>query len=523
MEETRARPRLGRRRETSRRAELRAKGRTDRFPQRPWRLPEVPFPPLTLLSEDRIADIHEASMRVLEEVGMDFLHPEALHILQQGGAQVQSGSERVRFDRYLVEELVAKAPSQIAMHARNPAHSFVFGGNRLAFSMVASPPNVSDLEGGRRRGNRKDFQDLLRLAQSIHTIHLIGGYPVEPIDLPPATRHLDALADMVRLTDKVFHAYSLGRQRILDGIEIARIARGVSEEQLAREPSLITIVNTSSPLRLDKPMIEGIIEMAKRKQPIALTPFTLSGAMAPATIAGALVQQNAEALAAIAFTQMVKPGAPVIYGGFTSNVDMKSGAPAFGTPEYAKAVIAGGQLARNYGLPYRTSNVNASNTPDAQAAYESEMSLWALMLGHGNFIMHAAGWLEGGLTASFEKVMLDAEMIQMLVEFMQPIQVDEDELGFEAIKGVGPGGHFFGEPHTLARYETAFYPPILSDWRNFETWEEDGAQTASQRAHRLYKQILAEFEPPPLDPAIDEELEAFVERRKEEGGAPDLD
>lgn len=522
MEETRARPRLGRRRETSRRAELRGM-RSESFPQRPWRLPEVPFPPLTLLSEDRIADIHDASMRVLEEVGMDFLHHEALQILQHGGAQVQSGSQRVRFDRALVEEMVSKAPSHIFMHARNPAHNFVFGGNRMAFSMVASPPNVSDLEGGRRRGNRKDYQDLLRLGQAINTIHLLGGYPVEPVDLPPATRHLDALADMVRLTDKVFHAYSLGRQRILDGIEIARIARGISAEQMSREPSLVTVVNTSSPLRLDKPMIEGVIEMATRNQPIALTPFTLSGAMAPATIAGALVQQNAEALAAIAFAQMVNPGSPVLYGGFTSNVEMKSGAPAFGTPEYAKAVIAGGQLARHYGLPYRTSNVNASNLPDAQAAYESEMSLWALVLGHGNFIMHGAGWLEGGLTASFEKVMLDAEMIQMMVEFIQPIQVDEEELGFEAIKGVGPGGHFFGEPHTLARYETAFYPPIVSDWRNYETWAEEGARSTSERAHRLYKRILDEFEPPPLDPAIAEELEAFVARRTEEGGAPDLD
>ncbi len=278
------------------------------------------------------------------------------------------------------------------------------------------------------------------------------------------------------------------------------------------------VAGAMAPLRVKGVKAIGCLRLA-----ISMTPFTLSGAMAPATIAGALVQQNAEALAAIAFTQMVSPGAPVIYGGFTSNVDMKSGAPAFGTPEYAKAVIAGGQLARHYGLPYRTSNVNASNTPDAQAAYESEMSLWALMLGHGNFIMHGAGWLEGGLTASFEKVLLDAEMIQMLVEFMQPIAVDEDELGFEAIKGVGPGGHFFGEPHTLARYETAFYPPILSDWRNFETWEEDGSRSASERAHRLYKQILAEYEPPALDPAIAEELEAFVARRKEEGGAPDMD
>jgi trimethylamine--corrinoid protein Co-methyltransferase len=323
------------------------------------------------------------------------------------------------------------------------------------------------------------------------------------------------------LSDKAFHAYSLGRTRIRDALEIVRIARGIDADTLLREPSLFTIVNTSSPLRLDGPMIEGVIEMARHNQLVVITPFTLSGAMAPATLAGALAQQNAEALAGMTLAQLANPGAPVAYGGFTSNVDMKSGAPAFGTPEYTRAALVGGQLARRYGVPYRSSNANASNLADAQAAYESEMSLWGAVMGHANIVLHAAGWLEGGLCASFEKMVMDAEMLQMMAEVLGPVEVNEDTLALDAVREVGPGGHFFGAAHTLTRYESAFYSPLLSDWRNFETWQEDGSRSATERAHELYKDILAQFEAPPLDRAIAEELEAFVTRRKEEGGAVD--
>jgi trimethylamine--corrinoid protein Co-methyltransferase len=486
--------------------------------QMPWHQPENPLPPIRILSDDQVEKIHETSLRILEEIGMDFMHPEALAILAAAGADVTPGSQRVRFDRALVMNAVARAPAAFMLHARNPAHHLRMGGSHIAFASIGSAPNVSDLDGGRRVGNFKDYCDLIRLMQALNIVHLFGGYPVEPIDLHPSTRHLDALAAFVTLSDKAFHGYSLGRTRILDAIEIARIGRGIGRDQLLREPSLFTIVNTSSPLRLDGPMIEGVIEMARAGQVTVITPFTLSGAMAPATIAGALAQQNAEALAAIAFAQLVQPGAPMMYGGFTSNVDMKSGAPAFGTPEYAKAAIAGGQLARRYALPYRSSNTNASNAVDVQAAYESEMSLWAAIMGHANMVMHAAGWLEGGLRASFEKVVVDAELLQHMVGFLEPIVVDDDTLGLSAIREVGPGGHFFGAAHTLARYETAFYQPILSDWRNFESWQEAGAPDATQRANTLVKRILADYEPPPIDPAAGEELEAFVARRKEEGG-----
>jgi trimethylamine--corrinoid protein Co-methyltransferase len=487
--------------------------------QLPWRQVRNPYSPIEVLSADQIEAIHDASLTVLEEIGMDFLHPKALAILDRAGAQVESGTERVRFDRGLVEEAVAKAPSQFTLHARNPEHNVVIGGNNIVFATVGSAPNVSDIEGGRRDGNFQDYCDLLRLAQSLNIVHLMGGYPVEAVDLPPATRHLDCVQAFLTLSDKVAFSYSLGRTRIQDGLELTKIARGIDEEQLCREPSLFTVVNTSSPLRLDGPMIEGVIEMARRNQAVVMTPFTLSGAMSPATLAGALAQQNAEALASLAFAQIVNPGAPVVYGGFTSNVDMKSGAPAFGTPEYSKAALAGGQLARRYNLPYRSSNANACNVVDAQAAYESQMSLWAAVMGHANIVLHAAGWMEGGLTASFEKMVLDAEMLQMMAEFLRPIEVNEDTLGLDAIREVGPGGHFFGAAHTLARYETAFYAPILSDWRNFESWEEAGAVDATRRAHMLYKQILADYQAPPTDPAILEALDAFVARRKKEGGA----
>ncbi len=312
----------------------------------------------------------------------------------------------------------------------------------------------------------------------------------------------------------MWHPYALGRQRILDAVEMLAIARGASKDQLKREPGLFTVVNTSSPLRVDGPMLDGLTEMALAGQAIAVTPFTLAGAMAPLTLAGALTQQNAEALAVIAFSQMVRAGTPILYGGFTSNVDMKSGAPAFGTPEYAKAALAGGQLARRYRIPYRSSNANAANVPDAQAAWESMMSVWAAFMGHANLMLHGAGWMQGGLCASFEKMMMDAELLQMMASFAEPIEVTEATMAIDAMREVGPGGHFFGAAHTLARYETAFYAPILADWSNFEAWREAGEKSVLERANALWKRLLAEYKPPALDPAIDEALQDYVARRK---------
>jgi trimethylamine--corrinoid protein Co-methyltransferase len=490
------------------------------FEQPAFRKLKNPLQPTRLISEDELESIHRASLSVLKEIGVDVLHEEARRIMKAHGADVREGSERVRFDGDMILDLVANCPSEFTIHARNPAHNVRFGGDNVVFAQVASAPNCSDLDRGRRPGNQADYRNFLRLAQMHNIIHATGGYPVEPIDIHPSIRHLECIRDLATLTDKVFHIYSLGRERNLDGIEIARIARGVSREQLEREPSVFTIINTNSPLKLDVPMMEGIIQMASAGQVVVVTPFTLSGAMAPVTVAGALVQQNAEALAGIAFTQMVKKGAPVGYGGFTSNVDMKSGAPAFGTPEYMKAQLVGGQLARRYRIPYRTSNTCAANAVDAQAAYESVFSLWGAIQGGGNFLMHGAGWLEGGLRASYEKFILDVDLLQMVQEFLTPLDLSEDALALDAIRDVGPGGHFFGTPHTQSRYKTAFYSPVISDWRNFETWAEAGSPTAVEKANRVWKERLASYEEPYMDPAIREELDAFVGRRIAEGGAP---
>jgi len=488
--------------------------------QLPWRQYRNPYKPIEVLRPEQLEKIHEASLRILEEIGMEFLDAEALSILKAAGAKVDAASQRVKLDRGLVLESIAKVPHEVTLHARNPERNLTFGGNHVNFGSVASAPNVNDMDRGRRPGNFQDYCDLLKLVQTYNIVQFTGGYPVEPADRPPATRHLDAHLAAITLTDKLWHPYSLGRHRIADAIEMICIARGITKDQLKREPSLFSIVNSNSPLRLDGPMLQGLMEMARHGQPVVLTPFTLSGAMAPVTIAGALAQQNAEALAGITMIQLVAPGVPCMYGGFTSNVDMKSGAPAFGTPEYARAAMAGGQLARRYGFPYRSSNACAANAVDAQAAYESEMSIWGAVMGGVNMMLHGAGWMEGGLVASFEKFILDVEMLQMMGEFLQPLEVTDDTLGLDAMTDVGPGGHFFGTAHTMARYETAFYSPILSDWRNYESWRLAGALTAEQRANAIWKQALAEFQPPPLDPAITQALETFVAKRKEEGGVP---
>ena len=495
-----------------------AAGGRNPVPQLPRRKLKRLFPAMEIVSADELEAIHQASLKVLAEIGMDFTLPEAREMLKKAGATIEG--ERVRFDPAMIEELISTAPSEFTFHARNPENSQRMGGNNISFGTVASPPNSSDMDGGRRTGNHQDYRNFVKLGQYFNCINFLSGYPVEPIDIHASVRHLEALRDMVLLTDKPFHAYSLGRERIRDGIEIARIGRGISQEQLEREPSLFTIINTNSPLKLDTPMLQGILEMSSRNQIVCVTPFTLAGAMAPVTVAGALVEQNAEALAGIAFTQLVRKGAPVIYGGFTSNVDMKSGAPAFGTPEYMKATIVGGQLARRYKVPFRTSNTCAANTVDAQAAYESVFSLWGLTMGGGNLIMHGAGWLEGGLVASFEKFVLDCDLIQMVSEFMQPLETTEDALGVEAIREVGPGGHFFGAQHTLARYTNAFYSPIISDWRNNQQWLAAGKPEAWQKANAVWKQALADYQEPVIDPAVRDELNAFVDRRKAEGGAP---
>ena len=490
-----------------------------RVPQLPWTEVANPYSPMEVLSADQLEAIHLTSLRILEELGIEVMSPRALAVLGAAGAEVDPVAKTARLDRALVEAALKEAPASFVLTPRNAGKRVLMGGNRMNFGLVAGPPNVHDCTRGRRAGNYPDYCDFIRLAQYFNAIHLIGNQVCAPIELPANSRHLDTYRANLQYSDKVFHCTAIGAGRALDGVRMMAIARGLTLEQIAASPGVITIISVNSPRRYDEAMSEGLIAMAEHGQAVVITPFTLMGAMAPVSLAAALAQQNAEALFGVVLAQAVRPGAPVMYGAFTSNVDMRSGAPAFGTPENAKANIAGGQLARRYRLPYRTSNASASNAADAQGAYETEMSLWGAILGHGNLIYHAAGWQEGGLTASFEKLVLDVEMLQMMIEFLKPIVVNEQELGFEAIKGVPTGGHFFGEPHTMERYEHAFYRPLVSNWQSYENWQLGGGKDATQRATDIWQQALKEYEQPAMDPAIREQLSAYVTQRRADIGS----
>ncbi|MBL8669286.1 MAG: trimethylamine methyltransferase family protein, partial [Alphaproteobacteria bacterium] len=468
-------------------------------PQPPWAPIRNPMPPLALLDEEGLRRIDDTSLRVIEELGVEFLHEGALDAFARAGAQVDRATSLVRMERAMVRELVGKAPRRFKLHARNPERTLTLGDNTINIGPVGSPPNCSDLDRGRRPGAFADQVNLIKLHQALTCVHHSGGTPVEALDLPPESRHLDLYRAHSIYSDRAFMARSIGRDRVLDAIEIAALARGISKERLDAEPTLMTVLNVNSPRRVDKELLTGMMAMIEHGQAVCVTPFTLAGAMSPVTIAGALAQQSAEALAVIALMQILRPGTPAMFGGFTSNVDMKSGAPAFGTPEYVRATIIGGQIARRWGLPYRSSNVNASNCVDAQATYESAMSIWACVLAHAHFVHHGTGWLEGGLVASFEKSVVDAEMLHGMRAWLEPLDLSDDALAFDALKEVPPGGHFFGAAHTMARYETAFYRPLISDWRNFQSWVEAGSQTATQRANATWKKLLESYVEPPMD------------------------
>jgi len=492
------------------------------IPQLPARRVRNPYPPMQMLSADQLEAIHEASLHILENFGIEVMSPRALSLFEAAGATVDHATQNVRLDRGLVAEKIRTAPSSYALTPRNAANAVHLGGDTLNFTLVAGPPNVHDMERGRRAGNLADYSDFIRLAQHFNAITMIGNQVCAPVELASNNRHLDTYFANLTLSDKSFHVSAIGSGRALDGIEMMAIGRGLTLDQMAESPGVTTIISVNSPRRFDDMMSDGLMTMAEHGQSVAVTPFTLMGAMSPVTLAGALAQQNAEALFGVVLTQLVRPGAPVMYGAFTSNVDMRSGAPAFGTPENTKANIASGQLARRYNLPYRTTPGSASNAADAQGAYETMMALWGAVLGHGNLIYHAAGWQEGGLTASFEKFIIDVEMIQHMMEFLKPIEVNEGELALDALGRVPTGGHFFGDAHTLERYSTAFYQPMLSNWQNYEAWQESGGLDATARATRLWKKALEEYHQPAMEPDRLDALQAYVAKRKEAigGGEP---
>ena len=470
------------------------------------------------LKAEQLEQIHQNSLKILRDAGIKVLSPPLRQHLKSLGCLVDDENFLVRADADFIMEHIAKAPKQFTLTPRQTRHRLHIGGNHVNFGMVSGPPNASDRTRGRRPSTYQDFQDLMRLAQSLNNIHFLGNQAVATTDLPVHTRHLDCMFSALTLTDKITACMSVGRERVEDAVNMVALARGATLDELAKTPGAMTNINVNSPRVLDAEMSDGALAMAELGQMVIVTPFTLLGAMAPVSLPAALTQQNAEALFTLATIQSWRAGAPVVYGGFTSNVDMRSGAPAFGTPENTLANLAGGQLCRYYGLPYRSSGCSASNAVDAQAAYETQMALWGAIYGGAHLIYHAAGWMEGGLVASYEKTMLDGDMLDGFAKMLSAIDFAPSEFALDAISEVEAGGHFFGHPHTLERYKTAFFTPMLSDWQNFENWQASGSLDAYTRAEKCWQEVLENFTPPPMEAAIMESLQSYIAKRKEEIG-----
>lgn len=472
-----------------------------------------PWKPVEIFSEDQLQRLIGAAHQLLANLGMEIRSKAALDVFAKHGAVVDYETQMVRLPQDVVTQYRCLAPSSFVLKARNRARDLHVGGNVLNFGPVGGAPNVADLTRGRRYGDLAAFEEILKINQALGAVHWQGGVVCEPVDVPVSTRHLAMNLSHIFHSDQVWQARGVGAVPVLDALEMSAIEHGVSVEDLALEPTLMVITNVNSPRRVDEEILDGIMLMAQHGQAVCITPFTLMGAMAPITLAGALVQQTAEALAIIVLCQMIRAGTPCVMGGFTSNVDMRTGSPAFGTPENVHATLGGAQIARRLGLPYRSSAVTASPVVDAQSTYETGFSLWAAIMSHSNLITHAAGWLEGGLVNSYEKTVVDAEMLRGWAQMLKPVEFSDEDIGLSAIADIAPGGHFFGSAHTMARYETAFYRPILSDWSNFENWSEGGAKDATARAQDVWKKALASFEPPPLEDAKREALLDYVARR----------
>lgn len=475
--------------------------------------PVLEIPVYELLDDEGCELIHRESMKVLSEIGIDFYLPEALEILKAEGADVDG--ETVRFDPALVGEYVDRAPSTFQQIARNPENTLTIGGEHLVFAPVYGPPFVHDLKRGRRDATLQDFQNFVKLAYLSPYIHHSGGTIVEPADEPTATRHLDMLYAHIKYSDKPFMGSVMSRQNAVDSVEMVKLLFGA--EEIEANPALISLINISSPRRLDDRMLEALTVYARARQATIITPFILSGAMAPVTLAGTLIQQNAEALAGIVYAQMVQAGTPVVYGSFMTNVDLKSGAPVFGSPESQLALIASAQMARRYKLPFRSGGMFASSKiPDAQSAYESVMTMLPAVQSGANFILHAAGWLENGLAAGYEKFVLDCEVLGMLHTYVRGIDLSEDARAMESLRSVPPGGHHLGTSHTLERFSDAFYRAGIFDYNDVDTWAEQGSLTAPEKASARVRQLLTEYETPALDDGLDEQIQSFIATRKTE-------
>ena len=485
-----------------------------------WSVLRHPFEPQSIFSQDRVEAIHQAALDVLQNLGIKVLLPEAIELFAKHGAAVSGDMLRIGSD--MVEAALASAPQSFTLHAPNPARNLPVAPGQLIFTPGGGCPNVSDAIRGRRPGDLASYQDAVRLMQSFDVIHKLTPAP-EPQDIPVHLRHYAMMQTQMGLGDKAVTVYGRGRQQVQECFEIIQTALGLSAAEFSDAPYCSTVINTNSPRMLDKPMAQALIDFARAGQMCIVTPFCLAGAMAPITIAGALTLQHAEALAAITLNQLAKPGAPVMYGGFGSNVDMKSGAPSFGTPEHIQMSIGSGQLARHIGLPWRSAAGAAANTNDMQATHETVMSLWGCLQANATMVIHAAGWLEGGLTFSFEKFIQDIEALQAIAHLCKPVAADAAAIGLDAIEQVAPGGHFFETDQTLNNYSTAFLEPINADLSNFGTWQKNGALTAEARATAKWQAILHDFTAPPGAQERVGRVEAMIARFTQAGGAPILE
>src|SRR5215211_7040470 len=473
------------------------------------------MPRYDILSEDAIATLDTGWRKLITEIGVEFMDSRALDLFRRAGQKVEENT--VFLDPDFVLEQVAKAPGEFDVQARNPEHNIHIGGDSMAFGAVYGPPFVREGEV-RRDATMDDFRRFTQLAQSFPVLDSAGGVICEPNDTPLDSRHLDMTLALQTLTDKIYMGNVVSGVNARDTIAMGEILFG-GREAIEQTPVSISLINCNSPLRWDDRMLDSLFEYAEANQALVLTPFILMGAMSPVTVPAALVQQIAEALSGIALAQLIRPGCPVIFGSFLSNIDMQSGSPTFGTPESGIGLLCTGQIARRFGLPFRTGGgLTSSQVPDAQAGYEALMTLLPTFLAGTNWVMHSAGWLEGGLVAGYEKFILDTELVQMLQVEFTPLEIDEGSLAFDAHQEVGHGGHFLGAMHTMERFRTCFYRPMLSSSENYERWMRNGGRDANTRAAEIYRKTLDDYEPPPLDDAIRQELEEYVVRRRAELG-----
>ena len=495
---------------TERRRERRARQESARRTQHAASI-TYDLPIYELLAPAGLERLHQASERILAELGIDFYDAEVRAILHDHGAEVRG--DTVFFPPGLVEQYVALAPETFVQRARNPERNVQLGGNQVIFAPVYGPPFVQDLARGRREATLHDFQNFVRLAHMSPYIHHSGGTIVEPTDEPVSTRHLDMLRSLITFGEKAFMGSVTSGPNAADSVRMAEIVFGA--DAIREQPGLLSLINVSSPRRYDERMLAAIKVYARARQALIITPFILAGAMGPVALAGTLAQQNAEALAGIALTQMIEPGTPVVYGSFLTNIDLQSGSPVFGSPESQIGLYVSAQLARRYRLPFRGGGMfSSSKLPDAQAGYESIMVMLPTLMARTNFVLHAAGWLENGLVAGYEKFVLDCEILGMLHTWSRGLDLSDEGLALDAIAEVPPGGHYLGAAHTLRHFRDAFYRADLFDYNASEQWELDGARDSYARGATRVEQLLAAYEPPPLDEALRDELDEFVARRK---------